>query len=399
MNKIYSVTFFVLVAMIVMANAQTSIVQLPGLKADTINLKVDTVNMRVYVSRKDSILGKDKKYNIERDKNGRFVFKTSSDLEYAVKSINIYSDNNVYPSDSLINSLNKHNKVSIIFYREDNEFIPSQVENTTNNLIEDKTDLDGFGYFTPLLIGIGILFASIGIFFLYKWRRAENKISTIRQLNNNEFSNQFKQFIKNHYPESFIELVSKKPYPHEYIETINRKLKGFGDKLSSTENDLRLCKSSLEEKEAKISKLNSTNHELEQNIAIEQTRLKEEYEASRAELINLSDKMVSKYIEFKNSMSNKTDQELIRLIMDFHFSYTQLSFALFRHICNTDDASSEMNLRLLKGDYVEPRKQIDQFTAKDEAEYWIILMIKYFEQIGIKQIDGAFINGNKIAIK
>jgi hypothetical protein len=74
MNKIYSVTFFVLVAMFVMANAQTSIVQLPGLKADTINLKVDTVNMRVYISRKDSLLGKDKKYNIERDKNGRFVF-------------------------------------------------------------------------------------------------------------------------------------------------------------------------------------------------------------------------------------------------------------------------------------------------------------------------------------
>jgi hypothetical protein len=119
----------------------------------------------------------------------------------------------------------------------------------------------------------------------------------------------------------------------------------------------------------------------------------------KSEVNRLSEQMLARYITFTKQVKEGSDEDKKRLILSFHIGYAQMSNAVFRHLAATGDDASGLNIRLLKGESLEPRRTVDQFTSMNDVNYWVVLLIKLLEVNGIRSIEDVFIHGDKIQLK
>jgi hypothetical protein len=363
---------------------------LEGLKNDTVLIRLDTTLKKIIVKRKDGLFAQ-KDFSIGKDTAGNWQLKNKSDLLFQL--VNVYAKDSILNADFVFNQFADTTDISILFS------VPFEVAKPTADDSKQRKATAGYpNWLVYLLGGLGLLLLILFGWSFIKWKQAEEWNKAHQKKESIEFGGQLLEHLQKSFPGWFSDL-SGKADPKQLLGRLEREWAAQRDKVEQKEGALKQIREQLQSEQEKVRLLQgdkaSWQQEKEQLIR-QQTN---ELATVKAEISELADYMLHRYGSFIKEVKQGSDEDIKRRILSFHIGFAQMANAIFRKQAGIADDTNVLNLKLLRGESVEPRKTIDQFTSEGDVQYWVVLLIKLLEANGVQKINDAFINGDKIQLK
>lgn len=369
--------------------AQHDIV-LNGLKNDTIQIRLDTVKNNLIVTRTDRLFS-NKEFSLQKNDSGSWSIKNKADLFFQM--LHVYATDSIQSVQQVMEQLKDTTAMSVIFTEPAAKFQPPV------NKPGRQTEVPGYSnIFVYGLALAGLLFLALFLWFYFKWNMLHEQARAIEKRGSAEFGIQLHEYLQQRFPQFFSAYAGKKD-AHHLLKRLEDELLGSAEKINRTETLLQQIKLQLQQERENAAELHAQKVALENEKVQMAGKQAAELASVKSEVNRLSEQMLARYISFTKQVKEGSDEDKKRLILSFHIGYAQMSNAVFRHLAATGDDASGLNIRLLKGEPVEPRRTVDQFTSMNDVNYWVVLLIKLLEANGVRSIEDVYIHGDKIQLK
>ncbi len=369
--------------------AQHDIV-LNGLKNDTIQIRLDTVKNNLIVTRTDGLFS-NKEFSLQKNDSGSWSIKNKADQFFQM--LHVYATDSIQSVQQVMEQLKDTTAMSVIFTEPAAMIQPP--------VAKPGRQSEHTGYSNIFVYGLalaGLLFLALFLWFYFKWNMLHEQAHAVQKKGLAEFGIQLHEYLQQRFPHIFSTYAGKKDV-HHLLKMLEDELLGSAEKISRLETQLQQIKLQLQQEQEKSVDMHAQKVALEREKVQMAGKQAAELASVKSEVNRLSEQMLARYITFAKQVKEGSDEDKKRLILSFHIGYAQMSNAVFRHLAATGDDASGLNIRLLKGEPVESRRTVDQFTSMNDVHYWVVLLIKLLEANGVRSIEDVYVHGDKIQLK